>query len=72
MAILKKNLLSGMTVISSHLRMRIDIMKEEYERACCILAGKTYFRFVFYIVLIRPGTCNTGKKNYKLQKTGCW
>ena len=51
-AILKKNLLSGMTAISSHLRMRIDIMKEEYERACFILAGKTYFRFSSSIDLI--------------------
>lgn len=51
-AILKKNLLSGMTAISSHIRMRIDIMKEEYERACYILAGKTCFRFSFSIDLI--------------------
>ncbi|XP_078354158.1 ATP-dependent RNA helicase DHX58-like isoform X2 [Oculina patagonica] len=41
MSILKENLLSGMDASdkSSRLRMRIHIMKEEYEWACTILAG---------------------------------
>lgn len=55
--ILKDNLLSGMAAMSSRLRMRIDIMKEEYEWACYILAGKTCFRFSFSIDLIYEA-CN--------------
>ena len=44
MAILKKSLLSGLgSEIASHLTMSIGIMKEEYESACDILAGKAAF-----------------------------
>lgn len=46
MAILKEKLLSGIaTDMPSRLRMRIHIMKEEYEMACNILDGKIYFHF---------------------------
>ncbi len=50
MSILKENLLSGMDASdkSSRLRMRIHIMKEEYEWACTILAGKIDLSFFWY------------------------
>lgn len=42
MAVLKKSLLSGLgSEVASHLAMSIGIMKEEYESACDILAGKS-------------------------------
>lgn len=54
-AVLKENMLSGMAAdISSRLRMRIDIMKEEYEEACSILAGKIKFLFLVLIKSINP------------------
>lgn len=47
MTILKKNLLRGLDPeMLSHLTMRINIMQEEYQTACEILAG-IFFRFSF-------------------------
>ena len=44
MTILKKNLLRGLDPEKlSHLTMRINIMQEEYQTACEILAGIYFF-----------------------------
>lgn len=52
--ILKKSLLSGIgPEIASHVTMSISIMKEEYESACDILAGKTIFSFSVLIKDLR-------------------
>lgn len=46
MTILKKNLLRGLDPeMLSHLTMRINIMQEEYQTACEILAGIFFFNF---------------------------
>ena len=47
MTILKKNLLRGLDPEKlSHLTMRINIMQEEYQTACEILAGIYFFIWV--------------------------
>lgn len=45
-AILKENLLNGIGADNCHLKMHIHIMKEEYEWACNVLAGKIYFSYL--------------------------
>lgn len=63
MKILKRNLLRGLGPDNApHVIMSINIMSEEYESACEILAGKQYFQFMFEETTSDETKCIVGLK----------